>query len=658
MSENASSNQKRLREAESVDAPASKKSSNEVAEFTREQWLQKLQALERDNSALKRDVSALQSDNSALQSDNSALKRERKNRSLESLLAVEEGKFKLRRGGEPFSHVNGDHQAAEAKEVEWQLHDPNTEKLKSSTCASRLLQEFVDQSNVDGPDLKFETKIFNGEADICAFVRCALLDAITILEEEGDLFSIGELTTKMERSLFGCRPDMMVVRDGDGVGFLAVKVKQPLLQEKKLANCAKVLGHAFDHAHAMDAFGQGTGLVLITTFEESILCSLNELDFKEQQHNAIVHRTQYVQSGERTPRMQSQSPPILKSPPHHREQISHNVSLGGPSSSEASGGTSVLSSKNSSLTGDDRDENVFKSSFTKGADERLLYRSKSYPSHQLVMLACSALRLAKKSYQKSTRTISKLAPNKIYCFPKVLRLAEENLEKSKPGREKYFWGELHVKLDGEIKSQNYKIGDNALRRSSASTAIDSNDKTSYYIIGCLGHGATSNVYHALDWRGKQVALKVYVKNVDDNNDMMTQEDVDKKAKEATEREAKNLKEFYPSFQDDVGVVRIFGRWCVKMPLFEPVAKGKRRATLLEIEKVLKNTFQKHCKKYEDSDIHWRHVGKYNEECILYDLSDLETDTEKSFVKNHLRVFQNRVSDEADEKKRILNATEL
>jgi hypothetical protein len=43
-------------------------------------------------------------------------------------------------------------------------------------------------------------------------VKCAFKDAITILEGEGDVFKKGELTTKLERSLFGCRPDIMVVR--------------------------------------------------------------------------------------------------------------------------------------------------------------------------------------------------------------------------------------------------------------------------------------------------------------------------------------------------------------------------------------------------------------------------------------------------------------
>jgi hypothetical protein len=61
--------------------------------------------------------------------------------------------------------------------------------------------------------------------------------------------------------------------------LLAVEVKQPMPGADTLADTLadskpKVLGHAFDHAMAIDAFGQGTAIVIITSFKESYLCSL------------------------------------------------------------------------------------------------------------------------------------------------------------------------------------------------------------------------------------------------------------------------------------------------------------------------------------------------------------------------------------------------
>eukprot|EP00980_Cylindrotheca_fusiformis_P013821 scaffold3579_cov168-Cylindrotheca_fusiformis.AAC.6 len=52
----------------------------------------------------------------------------------------------------------------------------------------------------------------------------AVDDAIRILEVEGT-FEPCTFRTTLERSLFGCRPDIMVVRDETGMGYLAFEVK-------------------------------------------------------------------------------------------------------------------------------------------------------------------------------------------------------------------------------------------------------------------------------------------------------------------------------------------------------------------------------------------------------------------------------------------------
>jgi hypothetical protein len=562
-----------------------------------------------------------------------------KNRSMESLLEVGEGKFELSRDGVPFSHVNGGHQEANAKKVDFELRDPDQGKVRSCPFVSTLLLKFVDQEEIDLPDLKFKTKNYGSEADICNLVGCAVDDAIAILKWEGVFEVADELETRMERSLFGCRPDVMVVRNRDGIGFLAIEVKQPLpnkiRNKKSLADHPRVLGHAYDHAEAMDAFGQGTALVMITSFEDSILCSLNESDMKRQEENAGVYSTpsNHLQS-----QSQSQSPPLFKTPPAEQCAIARKVSKDD---------SSACSSSNSSPGGSPPVAvGEIVNTFIKEAGERLLYRSKSYPSHQLVKLVYSALRLAKDNYKNSSRTVSKLVDDKIYSFPKVLRVTDDVRH--------YFWGRLApFKLGQAITSQTYHTN----KRTSTQAPIDKHDSESYCIIGCLGRGATSNVYHALDGKGKQVALKVYVKNIDGNNKRMEQEDFEKEAKEATSKEVANLLEFYPSLKAEVRVVKIFNRQCVRMPLFEPVAKNERVGRLEDIRKVLKEFGAKN-KKYGDEDVRWRHVGKYKEKCILYDLSDLVDSESNDFVMQHHKIFEERCKTDAEAMGSPLNVDDV
>ena len=65
-------------------------------------------------------------------------------------------------------------------------------------------------------------------------------------------------------------------------------------------------------------------------------------------------------------------------------------------------------------------------------------------------------------------------------------------------------------------------------------------------------------------------------------------------------------------------------------------------------------FNDHKKKYSVTDVRWRHVGSYEyntnkinskqtqkEECILFDLTDLESvNGDKSFVDDHMDIFTN------------------
>ena len=83
----------------------------------------------------------------------------------------------------------------------------------------------------------------------------AVVDAIEILAMER-VFEREELVINFERTLFGCHPDIMIVRGRDNVGLIAIEVKQPT--KKELRSYTSVVGHAFDHAMAMKAFNVAT----------------------------------------------------------------------------------------------------------------------------------------------------------------------------------------------------------------------------------------------------------------------------------------------------------------------------------------------------------------------------------------------------------------
>jgi serine/threonine-protein kinase RIO1 len=61
------------------------------------------------------------------------------------------------------------------------------------------------------------------------------------------------------------------------------------------------------------------------------------------------------------------------------------------------------------------------------------------------------------------------------------------------------------------------------------------------VIGKLGSGTASNVWHALDSNGNEVAIKMYMKTTDDEGQMLTAKDFVTQAEEAVEKEVKRLK---------------------------------------------------------------------------------------------------------------------
>jgi RIO-like serine/threonine protein kinase len=112
----------------------------------------------------------------------------------------------------------------------------------------------------------------------------------------------------------------------------------------------------------------------------------------------------------------------------------------------------------------------------------------------------------------------------------------------------------------------------------------------YYVIGKLGSGVTSNVWHALDSKGSEVAIKMYAKATDDKNNPLTADDFNQQAKEAVGRDVEQLQTFYPFLKDKVHNVILNGFHCVVMPFFKPVPTSRRSSVLGDVAAVYRNQF--------------------------------------------------------------------
>ena len=99
-----------------------------------------------------------------------------------------------------------------------------------------------------------------------------------------------------------------------------------------------------------------------------------------------------------------------------------------------------------------------------------------------------------------------------------------------------------------------------------------NDSSNYYLIRKVGYGNTSNVWHALNSDGEEVAIKMYVKNTDDDGNVLSDDIFRATAKAATSKhEAERLKSFYKCLEGTkVQNLELSGFSCVEMPFFIPV----------------------------------------------------------------------------------------
>jgi hypothetical protein len=542
-----------------------------------------------------------------------------KRRSLRTLLALKEDQFQLLRAGNEFSHVKGKHKIATAIEKTFKIVEIDGEKMpldSTSRILLNLMDQVMDQEACDRP-WKFNQLRYNSEADVATYVKDILLDAIAILKlvHTANIVNLGDLAVFQERSSFSGRPDILAVRASTHrLPLLVVEVKKPVVNTdtEKLCDKQRGLGQAFDYGESHRASGHPLPVVVLTSLEESCVCWNSECTKATELYEGGVSTTAYPPTPQQKTKIlatASASPPTLKSP-----DILHSVSR------------------------DESDELCFLP-----ATERKLNRSTAFKAHELVHVLYTVLLHAAQATPTKQVQIHLLVPESTYTFPAALRFTT--------GAKDYTWGSLTVRVGKAIESKAHTSKKNS-RIVKNKKPIDAHDGCAYYLIGRLGHGATSNVWHALDWKGNEVVIKMYVKTTNAEGHELDSVGFEAEAELATNKEVENFKSIYPFFEEKVYHMKLSDFHCVVMPFFKPVPKTDRSVALEKVRDVLTNSFKPIKLKYDDNDIRWSHVGTYVDHeqatrLILYDLADLVVteDDDELFVKAHFDILKGRMGEQ-------------
>lgn len=226
--------------------------------------------------------------------------------------------------------------------------------------------------------------------------------------------------------------------------------------------------------------------------------------------------------------------------------------------------------------------------------KRVLNSSGSFDSTHLVPLLYTAVLCAAMSIpQEQSKLKIPLLENEIVKDRETLKMESKQRQ--------YDWGTLSATVGQPI-----------------------DDKNCYYMMDIIGMGSTSKVFYALHSSGKPCVIKMFVNRMieDEDGETLTKDDWMKVAEKKTRTEKENFDNLYPSLKDEVKLEMILGFYCVVMPFFTPLkTNAEQQESKNKIKQVLKRFHEKKLQ-YLDCDLRWCHIGRYNEEIILYDLADL------------------------------------
>jgi hypothetical protein len=328
----------------------------------------------------------------------------------------------------------------------------------------------------------------------------------------------------------------------------------------------------FDYAAMLAAYGNKISFVILSSSQESCVCWLD--DKEEEATNLASHPEQRYKSAEDNSSLISPgktypgATPVSASPPTFHSP---------PQSEEGSVPTT---------------ENAFSK-----PKERTLLRSKIYGAHKSVDLLYSSILCALKGFDASR-------PLKIYSLPAKLHVDVSAIRMTTLG---YTWGRLKSTIGKSIvRSKHPPSTGRYLRNSKTIRPFDVHDDGSYYIIGEVGRGSTSKAFHALDAKGHEVVIKMFVKTTDKDGEPLNSKKWKSLAKQKAKDEFYYLDKLYPKLEFHNIMLSDFS--CIVMPLLKPVLKQDRVKALKGIEDVYKTAFAKKGLKYTKEDVRWRHIG--------------------------------------------------
>jgi hypothetical protein len=492
-----------------------------------------------------------------------------------------EGLFTFKCYGNDTSHTTSNsHLPARTKSIPFNLEPVVlTEDMKRKT--SMLMTMLDDCRGVIA---------YQSEADISMYTSLALRDAIKIVSLAKNI----HLKFRHEQSIFSQRPDHVVVYDVESnLPIIAVEDKKPA---SKGILTEYTAGQVFDYAVSMQSFGHKAPFVVLSSVEETYVTWLDES--LPQDLAAGRGRIEAVSTNGSSPSVErsanaleqvdeTPSPPYLINGDYCPHQAQVSLKCQAPSGSQ-------------------------QLMFQANAERKFCRSTNVYNSSQLTRVLYSVILCGLQGLDRSSaKSIALFAP------PLACADAKHCLELSE---DTYCWGTIS-------SFRKHRIGPKE------------SSKKKYYVVGVIGCGGTSKVFHAVDLDCKEYAIKMYVKRFDGNT-YLTKEEFEENGRKSVTTEVENFNLIYPNL--NVVCEKLNKHHCVVMPFFDPVPKDERESRIEEIEDVLK-VFASKKRKYKDEDVRWRHVGLYEGNCILSDLAELKASTSKRFIPQHVEEFKNRVN---------------
>lgn len=182
----------------------------------------------------------------------------------------------------------------------------------------------------------------------------------------------------------------------------------------------------------------------------------------------------------------------------------------------------------------------------------------------------------------------------------------------------------------------------------------------FLVVEYLGEGSTSRVWRAVvevsNGIGCICVIKhwILVYNTSDNR-MNSADEITTQSDKSTSKELSNYKVIYDDLffskqQAYMGRVMLNNRWCMILPFFQRIQKEDQTEDLLDkVAEVLKTRFYQGgiSYQYPMTDQRWRHVGKWKEKVVLFDLADLvvkktSREDHHTYVTNHTENLRSRM----------------